>query len=59
VNQLPAHRRGKLLLSLLTDYAALFAGTVNGTPSAALMVTTAQSSRLFESPPLLRVNGGM
>jgi len=38
VDQLPVHRRGKLLLSLITDYAALFSGTVNGTPSAALAV---------------------
>jgi hypothetical protein len=29
VDQLPAHRRGKLLLSLLTDYAAMFSGKKN------------------------------
>lgn len=40
VDQLPAHRRGKLLLSLLTDYAAQFSGAVNGTPANNIVVSS-------------------
>ena len=36
VDELPSHRKGKLLLTLITDYAQLFTGVVNGTPGATL-----------------------